>query len=68
MKVGIGVGLAVVLTSALLAAQRPPADPPRPPDTAREVRLSNVRQLTFGDVNAPELTFLEEAPPSEPQV
>jgi TolB protein len=52
MKVGIGVGLAVVLTSALLAAQRPPADPPRPPDTAREVRLSNVRQLTFGGENA----------------
>jgi valyl-tRNA synthetase len=29
---------------------------------------AHVRQLTFGDVNAPELTFHEEAPPSEPQV
>jgi valyl-tRNA synthetase len=29
---------------------------------------AHVRQLTFGDVNGPELTFHEEAPPPEPQV
>ena len=28
---------------------------------------AHVRQLTFGDVTAPELTFHEEAPPPEPQ-
>ena len=32
------------------------------------IAAAHVRQLTFGDVNAPELTFHEEAPPSEPQV
>ena len=30
-------------------------------------RRPTCRQLTFGDVNAPELTFHEEAPPPEPQ-
>jgi Tol biopolymer transport system component len=51
MKVGIGAGIAIVTTAGLLAGQ-PPAAPPAPPDTAREVRLSNVRQLTFGGENA----------------
>ncbi len=31
------------------------------------IAAAHVRQLTFGDVNAPELTFHEEAPPPEPQ-
>ena len=52
MKLGIGVGVAVALASGLLAAQRPPAASPQPPDTAKEVRLSNVKQLTFGGENA----------------
>ena len=30
------------------------------------IAAAHVRQLTFGDVNSPELTFHEEAPP-EPQ-
>ncbi len=52
MKLGIGVGILVATTSALLAGQPPPARPAAPPDTAKEVRLSNVKQLTFGGENA----------------
>jgi len=52
MKLGIGVGILVATTSALLAGQPPPAKPPAPPDTAKEVHLSNVKQLTFGGENA----------------
>ena len=51
MKLGIGAGLAMVVT-ATLTAQGPPAALAPPPDTAKEVHLSNVTQLTFGGENA----------------
>ena len=50
MKLGISVGIAVVVTGSLVAQQGPPAAPA--PETAREVHLSNVTQLTFGGENA----------------
>jgi TolB protein len=52
MKLGIGVGIAVVVTASLVAQQGPPAAPAAPPETARETHLSNVKQLTFGGENA----------------
>ena len=52
MKLGIGAGVLAITTSALLAGQPPPAKPAAPPDTAKEVHLSNVKQLTFGGENA----------------
>lgn len=52
MKLGIGVGIAVVVTASLVAQQGPPAAQASAPETAREVHLSNVTQLTFGGENA----------------
>ena len=52
MKLGLVAGLAVGLTAGLIARQgTPPALAP-PPETAKEVHLSNVKQLTFGGENA----------------
>ena len=52
MNLGIGVGIAVVVTASLVAQQGPPAALAPAPETAREVHLSNVTQLTFGGENA----------------
>ena len=52
MKLGIGVGIAVVVTASLVARQAPPAALASAPETAKEVHLSNVKQLTFGGENA----------------
>jgi Tol biopolymer transport system component len=52
MKLGIGVGIALAVTVGLVAEQGPPRQPDGPPDTAKEVHLSNVKQLTFGGENA----------------
>ena len=51
MKLGIGVGLAVVVTAGALARQAPPAAQAGP-ETAKETHLANVKQLTFGGENA----------------
>lgn len=51
MKVGIGVGLALVVTAGALARQAPPAVQAGP-ETAKETHLANVKQLTFGGENA----------------
>ena len=50
MKLGIGVGIVMTVTASLVAQQGPPAA--LAPETAREVHLSNVKQLTFGGENA----------------
>jgi TolB protein len=52
MKIGIGVGIALAVTAGLVAQHGAPAGPPPPPDTAKEVHLANVKQLTFGGENA----------------
>ncbi len=52
MKIGIGVGIALAMTAGLVAQHGAPAGPPPPPDTAKEVHLANVKQLTFGGENA----------------
>ena len=52
MKLGIGVGIAVAVTASLVAQQGPPAALAPAPETAKEVHLSNVTQLTFGGENA----------------
>jgi Tol biopolymer transport system component len=52
MKLGLGVGIALVVTAGLMAQQGPPRQPEAPPDTAKEVHLANVKQLTFGGENA----------------
>ena len=50
MKLGIGVGIAVMVTAGLLA--QPTAPPAEAPDTAKETHLADVKQLTFGGENA----------------
>jgi len=52
MKLGIGVGIVMTVTASLVAQQAPPAALAPAPETAREVHLSNVKQLTFGGENA----------------
>jgi Tol biopolymer transport system component len=52
MKLGIGVGIVMTVTASLVAQQGPPAALAPAPETAREVHLSNVKQLTFGGENA----------------
>jgi len=52
MKLGIGVGIAGIVTASLMAHQGPPAALAGPPDSAKEVHLSSVTQLTFGGENA----------------
>ena len=52
MTFGIGVGIVVVVTASLVAQQGPPVVPASAPETAKEVHLSNVKQLTFGGENA----------------
>jgi len=52
MKLGIAVGIVVVVTASLVGQQGPPAVPAAAPETAKEVHLSNVKQLTFGGENA----------------
>ena len=52
MKLGIGVGIVVAVTASLVAQQGPPAALAPAPETAKEVHLSNVKQLTFGGENA----------------
>jgi TolB protein len=52
MKLGIGVGIVVAVTASLVAQQGPPAVPASAPETAKEVHLSHVKQLTFGGENA----------------
>jgi Tol biopolymer transport system component len=51
MKLGIGVGLALMVTAGALARQAPPAAQAGP-ETAKETHLANVKQLTFGGENA----------------
>jgi TolB protein len=50
MRLGISVGIAVAVTAVALA--QPPAPPAEAPDSAKETRLSDVKQLTFGGENA----------------
>jgi Tol biopolymer transport system component len=50
MKLGIGVGIAAVVATGVLA--QPAAPPAGPPETARETHLAEVKQLTFGGENA----------------
>ena len=52
MKLGIGVGIVVAVTASLVAQHGPPATLAPAPETAKEVHLSNVKQLTFGGENA----------------
>ena len=52
MKLGISVGIAMAVTASLMARQGPPAALAPAPESAKEVHLSNVRQLTFGGENA----------------
>ena len=52
MKLGISVGIAMAVTASLVARQGPPAALAPAPESAKEVHLSNVRQLTFGGENA----------------
>ena len=52
MKLGIGVGIVIAVTASLVAQQGPPAALAPAPETAKEVHLSNVKQLTFGGENA----------------
>jgi len=52
MKLGISVGIAMAVTASLMARQGPPAALAPAPESAKEVHLANVRQLTFGGENA----------------
>ena len=52
MKIGIGVGIALAVTARPDAQQGPPAALAPAPETAKEVHLANVKQLTFGGENA----------------
>jgi TolB protein len=53
MKLGMGIGLTVAVTAGVVAQQAAPPPGPLPaPDAAKEVHLSNVKQLTFGGENA----------------
>ena len=52
MRLGIVVGIVVAVTASLVAQQGRPAAPAPAPDTAKEVHLSHVKQLTFGGENA----------------
>ncbi len=52
MKLGIGAGIVIAVTASLVAQQGPPAATAPAPETAKEVHLSNVKQLTFGGENA----------------
>ena len=44
--------MAALVAPAGLVAWQAPAAPPAGPDTAKEVHLANVKQLTFGGENA----------------
>jgi len=50
MRFRIGVGIAAIVTAGVLA--QPATPPAEPPDSAKEVHLADVKQLTFGGENA----------------
>jgi TolB protein len=50
MRIGIAAAAAAAMCAGVLA--QPAAPPAGPPDTAKETRLANVKQLTFGGENA----------------